>query len=85
MKLLKPLWRTHDKQMGCSGGGHSRRGRILSELGLIDDRFILPLEDIEFMMETNNSPLKFFELAQQFPEEFNEYVADNRPIDMFFA
>lgn len=53
------------------------RNTIKEEYYSLDDRFYMPLEDLIYMYDHpdwDNTPLKYYEWAQEEPAEYDAYV-----------
>lgn len=59
------------------------RQMILNEFASIDDKFYMHWEDFDYMLSTldeNVTPKMFYAKAIEYPEDYVNYLNDNRPI-----
>jgi len=57
--------------------------QVIKEIIELDEKDYIPIEDYLFMLDNPNplfTPKKFVKLANEFPEEFKNYIDDKRPI-----
>lgn len=60
------------------------RKQVLCEYASLDECFYMPMEDLDFMLyvlDPNYTPIVFYEMAQAFPREYEEYINDERYLD----
>ena len=60
------------------------RKQILCEYASLDERFSMSIEDLDFMLhvlDPGYTPMVFYEMTQEFPREYEEYIKDERYLD----